>query len=96
MPRLNNARSSAAGCYAGAFVYVFCGGFGRLKLNSVERLDTRVLSKGWEIILFSNTEFFPRTSPAAVALNCTQIVIFGGHGGGSSLSDAVIFNTETQ
>ena len=95
MPSLEEARSAAGGCYAGASVYVFCGGYGRLKLNSVERLDTREVGKGWELIQLANEDLIPRTSLAVVALNFTDIVIFGGHAGGRSLSDAVIFDTET-
>eukprot|EP00826_Nyctotherus_ovalis_P005677 TRINITY_DN1128_c0_g6_i1.p1 TRINITY_DN1128_c0_g6~~TRINITY_DN1128_c0_g6_i1.p1 ORF type:complete len:521 (-),score=146.16 TRINITY_DN1128_c0_g6_i1:138-1700(-) len=96
LPNLNTKRQAMGCCCLGAnYVYVI-GGFQEKYLNSIEQLSIVGYEKGWvEVKMGDSTyAFTPRQSCAAIPINDTQILIFGGYNE-KVLSNTYIYNHDT-
>jgi len=98
LPKMVKERNRHAMCSAKDTIFVFCGivpGVPQpLSCNSIERLDTRDLSAGWQIVEIA---FFlsPRRGLGIAPLNEREIVILGGlDETGRPLKDIYVFNVE--
>ena len=101
LPPLNQAREAAAACCLADQVYIFAGGNGQSHLNSIEKIGAgSLISNGrdrWELIQTSPTILSPRSFPAVVPLNNTEIMIFGGWDKNyNNLGDVIVFDTQTK
>jgi len=69
---MNLGRNKHSSCALGHHIYVVCGYENKQMLNSLERLDTRLLeasSAEWHLIPVPTEVLSPRCEPAFFALN---------------------------
>ena len=62
-------------------------------MNSIERLLST--NPAWQLIVFPEHVFSPRSFPAVAVLNSAEIAILGGRSQFNFLGDVLIFDTET-
>ena len=97
LPKINQARSNASGCYLPAYVYIFAGYTKDESINNIEKIASISLysncKEHWQLIEIPQNIFTPRQNPAVAPLNDTDIVIMGGWHGGDYLNDVVVFDT---
>ena len=81
-PKLNVARFLHSACTLNGIVYVFCGGDGRVCLNSIEMISESTLLANattlWQLINLAEDILTKRAFPAVAPLNDTEIAILGG------------------
>ena len=94
-PELQLARTYHSGCALGDNAFVFCGTGMRVKLNSIEVLDTRADSQIWRLIDIPEDLLSARVNPVVVAASTNEILIMGGYNN-VYYGDINVFNTETE
>ena len=99
MPKLNEARGKAGGCYINGYAYVVAG-VGQTKyLNSIERLGLACITKAslqdkWELIQVPEQILSSHIYPADAPLNANEFVIMGGVME-NYLSSVILFDTRS-
>lgn len=82
-PNLNQGRYLHSSCALSDTIFVFCGltSNNTTPCNSIERLevtDTNSESRQWQILKPAVSKFPVRFACKSIALNATEILIFGG------------------